>query len=83
MRIFLRANQVNEDVMRMKLGVRASQFFDHVLPELMRTGVLEQVPYLGGGVQRRFRLRVQMQKLETSLTQCGGNFREFLRIVAT
>ena len=75
MRIFLRANQVNEDVIRMKLGVRARQFFDDVLPALVRVGILDQVPYRGGDVQRRFRLRVPMHKLQDALAQCGGDFK--------
>lgn len=80
-RIFLRANQVNEDVIRMKLGVRAGQFVDDVLPGLVRVRVLEEIPYLGAGAQRRFRLRVPMQRLQDALTQCGGDYQRFLAIV--
>ena len=78
MRIFLRANQVNEDVIRKKLGVKASRFFDDVLPDLLKAGILEVIPYLGRGSQRRFRLRVQMQKLHDALAQCGGDFDRFV-----
>ena len=77
MRIFLRANQVNEDVIRMKLGVRASQFFDDVLPKLLRAGMFEVIPYLGSGNQRRFKMRVQVQKLHHALADCGGEFERF------
>lgn len=82
MRIFLRANQVNEDVIRTKLGVRAGEFFDNVLPNLLRVGMLEAIPYLGHGNQRRFRMRVQMHKLHTALVECGGSFERFLEVVA-
>jgi hypothetical protein len=82
MRIFLRANQVNEDVIRMKLGVKASQFFDDVLPNLLRAGMLEVIPYLGSGNQRRFKMRVHMQKLHDALAECGGEFEKFLGLVS-
>jgi hypothetical protein len=82
MRTFLRANQVNEDLIRAKLGVKAAQFFDDVLPRLLKAGMLELIPYLGHGSQRRFRMRVQMQKLHDALAECGGNFERFLSLVA-
>lgn len=82
MRIFLRANQVNEDVIRMKLGVKASQFFDDVLPNLLRVGMFEVIPYLGSGNQRRFKMRVHMQKLHDALADCGGEFKRFLELVS-
>lgn len=81
MRTFLRANQVNEDLIRTKLGVKAGRFFDDVLPELLRVGVLEVIPYLGHGNQRRFRMRVQMQRLHDALSGCGGSFEQFLILV--
>lgn len=81
MRTFLRANQVNEVVIRTKLGVKASEFFDNVLPALLRVRVLEVVQYLGHGSQRRFRLRIQMQKLHEALSECDGSFAKFLTIV--
>jgi hypothetical protein len=82
MRIFLRGNQVNEHVIRTKLGVKASRFFDDVLPQLLGIRMLEEIPYLGHGSQRRFRLRVRMQELHDALAQCGGNFSRFLALVA-
>jgi len=81
MRVFLRANQVNEDVIRMKLGVKSAHFLDTVLPALLKAGILEVVPYIGSGTQRRFRVRVQMQKLHDSLAQCGGSFSKFLEVI--
>jgi hypothetical protein len=66
----------------MKLGVKASQFFDDVLPGLLRAGMLEVIPYLGSGNQRRFKMRVHMQKLHDALAECGGEFGRFLGLVS-
>ena len=81
MRIFLRANQVNEEVIRTKLGVKAASFFTNILPRLLRLGMLEEVPHRGHGNQRRFKLRVQMHKLHDALSECGGDFERFLSLV--
>jgi hypothetical protein len=82
LRLFLRANQVNEDVIRTKLGVKASLFFDDVLPDLIRAGVVEQIPYLGHGSQRRFKLGVHMERLHAALSECSGDYQQFLNLVA-
>jgi len=82
MRTFLRANQVNEDVIRVKLGVKGGAFFDDVLPRLLKVGMIEVIPYLGHGSQRRFRMRVRMQTLHDALSECGGSFEEFLALVS-
>ncbi len=81
MRIFLRANQVNEDVIRTKLGVKATPFFDNILPRLLKLGMLEEIRHRGAGNKRRFKLRIQMHKLHDALSKCGGNFERFLRLV--
>ena len=83
MRIFLRANQVNEDVIRMKLGIKAPQFLDEVLPRLLDAGMLEVIPYLGSGSQRRFKMRVHMQTFHDALAKCSGDFQKFLAYVQT
>jgi hypothetical protein len=82
LRVFLRANQVNEQVIRTKLGVKASQFIDEVLPRLLAAGVLEEIPYQGHGTQRRFRLRVRMEQLHEALVKCGGDFQVFVGLVS-
>jgi hypothetical protein len=73
---------VNEQVIRTKLGVKASQFIDEVLPRLLAAGVLEEIPYQGHGTQRRFRLRVRMEQLHEALVKCGGDFQVFVGLVS-
>jgi hypothetical protein len=79
LRVFLRANHVNESVLRMKLGSRATYFLDEVLPTLLRAGVLQSVPYKGSGSDRRFKVGVQMHRIQEALVRAGGSFERFVR----
>ena len=63
LRIFMRATHINDVVFRHKLGQRANEFFDVVLPELLACGILEQVPYRGSGKGTRYKLNVPMQRI--------------------
>ncbi len=81
LRIFLRSNQVNESVIRMRLGVRANYFLESQLSDLLRTGVLEIIPYRGSGEQRRFKLGVEMHRIQEALARSGGDFAAFLRSI--
>lgn len=78
LRVFLRSSQVNESVLRTKLGVKASLFLTEVLPSLERVGLFVAVPFLGAGNQRRFRLGRPMNEIQTALSRCNGSFEEFL-----
>jgi len=78
LRVFLRANHINESVFRQRLGVKASTFFSTVLPALERAEVVQEIPYLGKGQQRRFRLAAPMQSIQEALEQSHGRFAEFL-----
>jgi len=80
-RAFMRGTQHNEDTLRMKLGLLASSFFDDALPALIRTRVLELVPYRGSGNQERFRLAKHMSALQDAIARSGGSFKRFLREV--
>ncbi len=81
LRIFLRSTSFNESVIHTKLGVKATQFVNDVLPGLLRAGILEEVPFRGSGVERRFRLGVPMHRLEEALSGCGGSFQKFVALV--
>jgi hypothetical protein len=79
LRPFLRATQVSEEFIRRKLSVKANHFFDELLPDLLRTGVLEEVVYHGSGQQRRFRMRASMQDVEKAIAESQGRFDQFVR----
>lgn len=61
LRMFMRATHINDVVFRHKLGQRANDFFESVLPRLVAGGILEEVPYRGSGKGSRYKLNVPMQ----------------------
>ncbi|HJS89232.1 MAG TPA: hypothetical protein VJ738_04625 [Steroidobacteraceae bacterium] len=80
LRIFLRANHVNELVLRQRMGTRANFFFKSVLPALLKHGILKETSYQGSGNQGRYRLGIQMQEIQGCLSKCGGSFPRFLQL---
>lgn len=79
LRVFLRATQVDEDVIRVRLGnAAAPRFFDDVLPSLLESGLLEEVPWKGRGIQRRYKLMRQMSDISDALEHARGSFDEFI-----
>jgi hypothetical protein len=78
-RMFLRATQLNDGVFKIKLGVKANIFLNDIVPALLRVGVLEEVQYLGGGKQRRFRLAVPMKLIESAMSTSKGSFSGFVK----
>jgi len=80
LRAFMRATGVNENTFHKRLGAQAAKFFREVLPMLEETGVVSEVPFQGGGSQRRFRLGVSYERLTELIEQCDGSFEEFLRL---
>ena len=80
LRIFLRTTAVNQSTIDRRLGVHANRFRTTILPELLGAGILEEVPYLGRGQQRRYRLGVPMQRIQDALAVSGGTLGPFLRV---
>ncbi|MEY2159315.1 MULTISPECIES: hypothetical protein [unclassified Rhodanobacter] len=80
LRIFLRCTYVDESFIKVRLGkVHAPIFFDSLLSELLSVGVLEEIPWKGQGVQRRYKLGVSMSDVNRSLERSRGSFDAFLR----
>ncbi len=77
-RLFLRATAVNEGTVRSHLGVNANHFFKELLPRLTEAGVVENVPYRGGGRQRRMRLATSMARIEKAVGAANGIFDRFV-----
>lgn len=78
MRIFIRSTQVNEETFKVRLGNFSALFFDAVVPELLKVGVLEKVPYRGSGRQDRFRLGVPLTSVQDALALSSGSFKKFI-----
>jgi VIT1/CCC1 family predicted Fe2+/Mn2+ transporter len=84
LRIFLRNTNVDEDVIRLRLGRATSpRFFDEILPSLSACGILEEVPWTGRGVQRRYKLRIPLSDVSNALEAAGNSFEEFISTLKT
>jgi hypothetical protein len=82
LRIFLRSTQADEEIIKLRLGkVFAPIFFDSLLPLLIGSAVLEEVPWRGQGVQRRFKLMRPMAEIGDAFERSGGDFDRFLKLV--
>lgn len=77
-RYFMRSTHISESVMLMKLGTRGKGFIDHTLPSLVRRQVMVEIENRGGGVQRRYRLGVPLQRLNSAISVARGSFGHFL-----
>ncbi len=79
LRGFLRATALNELTIRRRLGVNANHFFNSLLPKLIQTGVVKEVPFRGRGDQKRMRLCTPMTHIEKAMSTTGGDFDGFLQ----
>jgi hypothetical protein len=77
-RYFMRSTHISESVILIKLGTRGQSFIDRTLPKLTQRGVMAEIDNRGGGVQRRYRLGVPLQKLNAAVTAARGSFDRFL-----
>lgn len=77
-RYFMRSTHISESVMLMKLGTRGQGFIDHTLPTLVRHRIMDEIDNRGGGVQRRYRLGVPLQRLNQAVAIARGSFSRFL-----
>jgi hypothetical protein len=77
-RYFMRSTHISESVMLMKLGARGQAFIDHTLPTLVRRQLMVEIDNRGGGVQRRYRLGVPLQRLNAAIGVARGSFNRFL-----
>ena len=79
LRVFLRNTQVDEEVIRIRLGNgTAPRFFENVVPILLSNGLLEEVTWKGRGSQRRYKLTRPMAEVSDALEQSNGSFDQFL-----
>ena len=77
-RYFMRSTHISESVMLMKLGARGKVFIDNTLPRLIKHNVMQEIENRGGGVQRRFRLSVSLQEMNSAVENAGESLDKFL-----
>jgi len=78
LRIFLRQTQLNEELLRVKLGNDGNTFITVILPELLKHGILEEIIYRGGGKQHRYKIKIKMAEFEKAYAESKGKFELFL-----
>lgn len=82
LRVFLRTTHVDDEIIRLKLGSQmTSRFTADVLPKLIAAGVLEEVPWRGSGVHRRYKLAQPMADVGRAIEESSGDFDAFINAV--
>ena len=76
--IMMRTTHITSYRIQQKFGTRTHAFTHDVLPELLRTGVLVEVPYRGGGQQEKYTLGKDMDLIEHGIERSNGKFADFL-----
>lgn len=78
-RSFTRRTHVDDTILKVRVGRNlAPVLLDNVLPELLSHNIVEEVPWRGQGVQRRFKLLAPMTDVYRALEAAAGNFDAFL-----
>lgn len=79
LRTFLRRTHVDDTLIKLKLGNQnASTFVSKILPKVISAGIIEEVPWRGGGVRKRYKLIRPLAELDAALERSQGNFEKFL-----
>ena len=83
-RIFSRNTGANENVLKMKLGTRFTNFRRNLLPIMIKSGVVRKVDYDGSGQQERFELCFPIETIlraENSSAAVPRNLKEFWEVL--
>jgi hypothetical protein len=75
---FQRTTHVSEGTFRLRLSIHSHLFFDKVLPDLQRHGVLQVARTDPGGV--KYRLGMPLSQIAEALAASGGNYDRFLTL---
>lgn len=80
LKIFLRRTHIDESFIRLRVGKgNAGYFMDEVIPVLLENRTLEEIPWKGQGIQRRFKLGHSMSEINTALEGARGSFDRFVQ----
>lgn len=74
---FHRATQVSEGAFRLRLSINSGRFFDKVLPDLLRAGVLQRSKR-----EDKFKLGAPLERIAAILEESGGSYQRFIEDVA-
>ncbi len=72
---FYRSTTIFENVFRRRLSLDASRFFNFLLPQLERSGIIEEISITAA---TKYRLGVPLSVLSKAVSECDGRFQCFL-----
>lgn len=78
LRYFMRSTHISESVIKIKLGDKGGAFLDSIVPDLLNSGLLEEIDNRGSGQQRRFRLAKPLQLINKKISNAQGSYDAFL-----
>jgi len=73
---FQRSTQINRGTFRLRLSLNANAFFDQVFPDLLSSGVLEEVTK--GPARDRFKLGIPFGAVVDAITRSEGSYERCL-----
>ncbi|WP_295931937.1 hypothetical protein [uncultured Xanthomonas sp.] len=80
LRFFMRSTYMDETFIRLRLGkISVPLFMDEMLGELIDADIVDEVPWKGQGVQRRYKLKLPMSDIAEALEGSGSTFGGFIK----
>ncbi len=69
--------------MLIRLGNRGQFFIDDCVPKLLTYGVLVEIENVGSKGQRRFKLGLPLQRLNSAVSNAEGSYARFLELCSS
>jgi len=81
LRMFFNRIEINSDTLKLKLGTaKYKMFWDNIYPRIKNV-IFEEVPYRGGGNQKRIRIICHMEIIQKALEIAEGDFEKLLAFI--
>jgi hypothetical protein len=77
---FQRTTHVGEGTFKLRLSINSRRFFDEVLPDLQKAGVLQVAKVDASG--RKYRLGMPMSRIAEALATSCGDYEQFLNLAS-
>lgn len=81
-RMFFNRIEINSDILKLKLGTAKYKiFWENIYPKI-KDIVLDEVPYRGGGTQKRIRIICRMEIIQKALETAEGDFEKLITFIS-
>jgi hypothetical protein len=77
---FQRTTHVSDGAFKLRLSVNAHRFFEEILPDLQKAGILEVAKLQSGATKHR--LGTPLAQIARALTESAGSYEQFLQLAA-